>query len=124
MLQSKINIGELDRQLTIIQPVYATGVDRPSTNEDKITGWTELATVWAKVRNFKGNEAMIAEKLTETHHIEAVIRRRTDLKTEMRVGFETRVYGIVSINEADDRRIMTGIVAELIDDVLLSELVT
>lgn len=116
MLQSKVNIGELDREIIILRPLYATGANRPSTNEDKITGWEELATVWGKIENFSGNEAMIAERLTETHHIKATVRHRTDIEIDMRIVTEGRVYSIVSINDTDSRRIMKSLTCELLDN--------
>lgn len=115
MLATDIDIGELDKRIILLSPTVATGVNRPITNEDEITGWTELAEVWARVKVFKGNEAMIAEKLTETHHLQADIRYRTDVTTRMRFVFETRVYDIVSVAPADDRRRFMTVTGELND---------
>lgn len=105
----------MDRRITILSPVIATGVNRPITNEDEITGWTELATVWAKVTPFKGNEAMIAERLTETHHVQADIWHRTDVTIRMRFVVEQRVYDIVSITDTLDRRRHMTLIGQLND---------
>lgn len=115
MLGSRINIGELDKEIIILSPTIATGVNRPATNEDEITGWTELATVWGKVKPFGGNEVMIAEKLTETYSIEVTIRYRTDLTERMRIVCEGSVYEIKHLPVLEDRRNFTVIHAELND---------
>lgn len=117
MLATKINIGELDKEIIFLAPVYATGGSRPSTNENKIESWTETATVWGRVSPFKGNEAMIAERLTETHNIVVTVRQpEFTVNATMRVVFETRVYSIVSLTPREDRRRFFDVVAQLIDN--------
>jgi|SRR5690606_1859285 len=120
MLSTKVAIGELDRRITIIKPVIATGINRPSTNEDEIEVWDEVATVWARITPFKGDEAMIAERLTETHHMQADIRYRTDVKIGMRFVVSNRVYDIVSITENTDRMRMMTLTGALNDKAFYS----
>ena len=115
MLSTKVNIGELDREIILLTPTYATGGSRPSTNENKITGWTET-TIWGKVTAFSGNEAMIAERLTETHNAVFTIRYRTDVDSTMRVVHEQRVYAIVSVTPREDRKRFMDLVGQLIDN--------
>lgn len=116
MLAIKTNIGELDRRIIILSPTIATGVNRPSTNEDEITGWTELAEVWSNLQPFKGNEAMIAERLTETHSLIATIRHRTDVEIKMRFALmDGSVYDIVSIVPTLDRDRTIQLVGQLND---------
>ena len=116
MLQSKVNIGKRDRLIQIAQPTISTGVNRPATNEDKISGWTLLAEVWAWVRPFKGNEAMIAERLTEGHYVIANIRYRSDIKTKMMFLYNSRAYEISSITPTEDRNRSLELVGNLLDN--------
>lgn len=115
MLATKIKIGERDKRIILLTPTVATGVNRPVTNEDEITGWTELAEVWANIRPFKGNEAMIAERLTETHNVVANINYRTDVVVKMRFAIPPRVYDVVSITATEDRNRSLDLVGQLND---------
>lgn len=117
MLTPKVNISQRDRLIYIIKPVYKTGVDRPSTNENEVDLWALHATEWALVKPFQGNEAMIAERLTEGHHVIANIRYRNDLATTYRFKLDDRVYEIASIPPAPDRYLSTEIIGRLLDNV-------
>ena len=114
MLAIKTPIGDLDKRLIILTPT----ISRPNTNEDQVTGWTELAEVWGKVTPFSGNEAMIAEKLTETHGITVEINHRTDVTSLMRLVLYQKVYKIDSIPPSDDRNRRLKILASLIENEL------
>lgn len=116
MLSSKVNIGQRDKLIYIIQPVYASGINRPSTNEEKITGWTLHTTTWAWIRGFKGNEAMIAERLTEGHYVIANVRYMTGIDTTMRFVSEGRVYEIASIPPGEDRNRSMELIGNLLDN--------
>lgn len=116
MLATKTKIGERDKRIVLLSPTIATGVNRPSTNEDEITGWTELAEVWAKLSPFRGNEAMIAERLTETHNLVANITHRTDVTVRMRFALmDGSVYDIVSVTQTEDRNRSIDLVGQLND---------
>lgn len=117
MLTPKVNIGQRDRLIYIIKPVYKTGVDRPSTNENEIERWDLHATDWARVTPFQGNEAMIAERITEGHHVIANIRYRSDLLTTYRFKLDDRVYEIASIPPSTDRHMSLEIIGRLLDNV-------
>lgn len=111
MLKAKIDIGNLDREIIIIQPQVETS---DVTNED-LKEWVEVETIWAMITPFKGNEAMIAERLTETHNIVATVRKETNLTNKMRFVLDTHVYGIVSVTPRVDR-MFTDVVGQLIDN--------
>lgn len=115
MLQTRVNIGRRDKLIYIMRPVIAIESHRPSTNEDKITAWVKHSQHWAWVRGFKGNEAMIAEKLTEGHYVVANIRTESGITTLMRMWVEGRVYEIASLPPSEDRRTM-DIVGNLLDN--------
>ena len=117
MLTPKVNIGQRDRLIYIITPVIKTGVDRPSTNEDEVDNWELIAQEWAHVRPFQGNEAMIAERLTERHHVIANIRYRDDVMTTHRFVLDGRVYEIASIPPPPDRFRSLEMIGNLLDNV-------
>ena len=112
MLSAKIIVGNLDKRVTIIYPDVETS---DVTNEDIIPSWVELVTVWGKVKAFSGNEAMIAERLTETHNINIDVRYRTDITIRMRAVVDSRVYDIVSITPMEDRNRFMTLVCQLND---------
>src|SRR5690606_31293649 len=114
-LSSKVNIGQRDRLLTFIRPVIKTGVNRPLTNEDEVDHWELHTYEWAYVKPFQGNEAMIAERLTEGHHVIANIRYRDDLTTRHRFVLGSRVYEIASIPPSQDRFRSMEIIGNLLD---------
>lgn len=104
MLAIKTSIGQLDERIVLLQPNYATGGSRPATNEDKIESWSELAEVWGKVTPFTGDEAMIAERLTETNYVNCEINYRTDIEIDFRFVVRQQVYAVVSIPPGADRK--------------------
>ena len=116
MLSSKVNIGQRDRLLTFIRAVIKTGISRPSTNEDEVDHWELLTYEWAFIKPFQGNEAMIAERLTETHHVIANIRYRDEITTRDRFVLDGRVYEISSIPPSKDRYLSMDIIGNLLDN--------
>ena len=116
MLQPKVNIGQRDRLIQIGRHVIKTGVDRPSTNEDESESLELFAEVWAYVRPFKGNEAMIAERLTEGHYVIANIRYLSGVTTGMWFKYNERVYEISSITPTEDRNMSMDLVGNLLDN--------
>lgn len=103
MLQSKQQIGRLDRRVTFVKPIYETG----DSNEDKIVGWEEIdsaPTVSARKEDLQGYEAMIGDRLTYVQPAKWTIRHRADLNERMRLVYKTRVYAIHSITEPGEGR--------------------
>jgi SPP1 family predicted phage head-tail adaptor len=88
--------GELDRRITI-QTLSLTKDSEGGMADD----WSNLATVWAKVRNLSGNErrvtvegGQVAEARTEF-----TIRYRSGLNERMRVSYAGKVYNIRHLND-------------------------
>lgn len=103
MLQSSIRRGEMDRQVTFIKKVIGSN----STNEDEITGWVEVdtdPTVWAKKVDLKGNEVVIAERLTYVQNTKFVVDYRSDIDTENRLVCDGSVYEIIAITKNNSSR--------------------
>lgn len=96
MLQSKQQIGRLDRRITFQSKII--GVN--ASNEDEESGWEDIETtpqVWAAVEEKSGSESYRAEKLTAVTVALFIIRHRTDLNEKMRILYNSRVYDIQSI---------------------------
>ena len=115
MLQSRIRTGELDRKVTFIKKVVTT----PSTNEDKITGWTSVTSnpiVYARKKDLPGIEVFENDRITYKQRTVWTIRHRSDLTTENRLVFETRVYNILSITDHESGRDrFKDVLTELVD---------
>lgn len=98
MLQSKEQIGRMDRRITFQQEV----TQKNASNEDEQIGWEDIATVptvWAAVRDVSGNENFQADKLTELRTMEFVIRYRTDISLKYRIAYAGELYNIISAAE-------------------------
>ncbi len=109
-------IGKHDRRVTFIQPVISTG----TSNEDKITAWEEIdsnPTVWARKIEEGGSTAVNADRVTHSRATTWVIRHREDLNVRMRLVWDTQMYEIINIAEADEgRRRYLNVLTSLLDN--------
>lgn len=113
MLTTKISVGELDRRITIQEPVY----ENNDHNEDEITGWTDVVTLWAKAEQRQGSEVIDADRVTYYETTIFTVRHKTDLNVRMRVIFDSAPYRIFSITEHKaSRKGYMEITAEVIDN--------
>jgi SPP1 family predicted phage head-tail adaptor len=106
----------MDRRITLIKGVKTTN----SFNEDKYDTWVEVdsnATVWTRMRQMKGREVVIADRLTYVQETIFTIDHRTDLTLhENRVVYNSIPYNIISIIPNDESRDMyLDLVCEIID---------
>lgn len=98
-----MNIGRLDRRVTFVNPVYAIG----TSNEDKIIGWETIDnnnTVWAQKIERSGQTLVDQDRVKFVQVTTWMVRFREDLNIRMRLVFDTQVYEIVNISEADKGR--------------------
>lgn len=101
MLQSKGNIGRLDRRITFQAKVIGTN----ESNEDEEDGWQDISNpeVWAQREEptgaRMGDEEYRADKLTAYQDVSFIIRFRSDLNTRMRILDSGVPYDILSIEE-------------------------
>lgn len=103
MLAHKFLIGHMDREIYFIQPVITDG----DSNEDKITDWELIATdpmVNAKKFDVSGNTNVIDDRMTYFQNTEWTIRYRDDINMRMRIVYNSQVYEILSITEAEQTR--------------------
>lgn len=102
MLHSKQQIGTLDGKIVIEQPTYE--IDAVS-NERKITGWEEVAEVWAKVEDRQGYEAEQADQINAIRGTVFTIRYR-EIDTTWRIRFDGELYNIESVERQDRKRFL------------------
>lgn len=116
MLQAKTKVGELDREVTFIQPIYEQGI----SSEDKITGWeviNDYNTVSAKKIENGGNTFVQSERITWSQQTTWVIRWRDDLNIRMRLVWDTKVYQIINLADTDEgRRRFLTVTTNLLDN--------
>lgn len=116
MLQSKVNIGELDRKITFIKKVIGTN----AFNEDAEASWVVVdsnPTVWARVREKPGKEMTLADRITHVRSTLFTIRHRSDIAEMNRVVYNGRPYNIHSVTEnGEGRQRFIDILAEIIDN--------
>ena len=100
MSSSKTPTGERDRRIIILEREVTTN----SFNEEEVTGWTPVRTVWAKVTEAQGDESFESDQLTEGRLTVFDIGYRSDITVKHRIGYNDRYYDIKSIVEPDRRR--------------------
>lgn len=107
MLNSKQNIGKLDRRITFQEKVVGSN----ESNEDEETGWTNIdddPTVWAskEERPVASGEEYRADKLTDYQHVTFVVRYRDDITPLLTVVYGTTRYNILSVQEVSRKRFL------------------
>ena len=106
----------MDRKITLIKGVKTSN----SYNEVKYDTWVEVDSnpiVWTRMRQLKGREVVIADRITFVQETVFAIDHRTDLKIdENRVVYNGIPYNIISITPNDESRDMyLDVVCEIID---------
>ena len=97
-------IGQLTDE---IQVHYAT--ETINTGGERLQTWYSLATVWAatdyNIQRSKENEKGGQE--TTQQVVIFTVRHRDDIREEMRVYFDSRLYDIEAISRSNDRQYMS-----------------
>ncbi len=94
-----IDAGKLREPLELMQP---------TRTKDAVGGtaveWNLLADVWGEVVGAGGGETFDGVQVSaETTHV-VTIRHRTDVTTDMRFNWDSRVLEILSLSDPDGRR--------------------
>ncbi len=98
MLQSREQVGKLDRKITIQKPIFEAN----EVGNQVVTGWENLAsspTPWANVIEGYGNEELQAQQIVGIKASTFTIRYRTDVSTEHRILHRDEVYNIRTMLE-------------------------
>ncbi len=85
--------ARMDRKITIQEPTTTT-----NDYGEKETTWSELASVWADVKQQSARETWGAGKIAETE-IAFKIRHRTGIDETCRVVYDSINYDITGIRE-------------------------
>lgn len=78
----------------------------------EMTGWADIATVWANVRNLSGLQAIQADADTSTVKASIRIRRRTDVNAGMRVVLDSVNYDILAVIDDAQGHVFTDLVCQ------------
>lgn len=95
-----ICVGQLSRRLTIQQ-----SVSTPDDAGGSDTSWSDVATVWAKIRPLHGNEKLIGDTVTSRISHKVTIRFRSDLLPSLRFASDERFFDILSVVNIDEQNI-------------------
>lgn len=95
----KAAIGKLSHRI-VIEKAELTSDGMGGQSET----WSPFATLWAEIRPLKAWQQAHADTLEHrvTHQIR--IRYRSGITSDMRVSFDSRIFQIKSIKDADDER--------------------
>lgn len=119
MLQSREQIGKLDRKVTFIQRITVDGV----SNEDKETGWQVIEThhtVFARKEEMGGNEVVVADRINYMQPTRWTVRWRGDVTPLMRLVWDTKVYQIIAVMEGEERKRYLKVMTNLLDNVFFT----
>lgn len=103
MLQSKEQIGKLDRRITFQEKIVEENV----SNEDAELGWQDIDTnpdVWANVEDRSGTEEFKSDQLKDVLISQFIIRYRADLNAKMRISYNGRFWDIQNFLEISRKR--------------------
>jgi SPP1 family predicted phage head-tail adaptor len=105
MLNSKEQIGRLDRRITFQEKI----VGENESNEDAETGWEDIETrptVWASKseKSVGSGEQYRADKLTDFKSVVFVCRYRSDITAKHRIICDGVKYSIISPPQEISRR--------------------
>lgn len=105
-------IGRMDRRITIIEKDITDG----SSNEDKVTSWSEFDTVWARKEDLRGKEVVLADKVQFMYMTVWTIRKITGLEADMRIVYKGQVYEIIQISEGEGRERWLDVTTNLLEN--------
>lgn len=87
--------GKLNKRVTLQAPTVTKGA-----SGGVVKGWSEVATVWAAIRHFSGNEraASSAGGQVAEARVEITIRHRAAVTPQIRVLHGSTVYNVRHVN--------------------------
>ena len=91
--------GQLDRRILIRDFTEST-----DTFGQEVKTYRDLAYVWANVKEKVGSEGEDGDMIASTKKVEFIIRYRTDVNEQMRILYNSNIYKIQTIQNADARK--------------------
>jgi len=110
MLHTKLQIGKLDRRITIQELIITADEYNQS-----VPTWSTLATVWASVEDKTGSESFRADQLTAYRNTVFTIRYISGIDETMRVKYNDQYFNIRMVKSPDRLRTLE-LTGELMDD--------
>jgi SPP1 family predicted phage head-tail adaptor len=93
-----IGAGEMDKRVTLLQPLY-------NEPEDEITGYEPVTDVWAAIDPDIGQEMNEAGRTVETVLVSIYIRYRRDIDARWRIQDHEHTYEIKGLWDIARRRV-------------------
>lgn len=90
--------GGLKRRITLQQ--HGAGADAFG---EPLTGWTDVATVWAGIEDLTGNQYIAAQSAQNPIQAKITIRYRAGISPAMRVVHGSDIYDIEAVLGQDKR---------------------
>lgn len=88
--------GQLDKRILLQRPVVVR-----DEHGGEVTGWVDVATVWAHFKRVKGDESVQAEQRTNRQDAEFTIRYRPGLDPEMTLVYDGERWEIDDVGEPE-----------------------
>lgn len=97
VIDPNLSSGELDRRVTLLQPVY-------NAEQDEIVDWLAVTDVWASVEPGGGMEITESDRTIVTAPVEITIRYRDDIDARWRVQDRQHIFEIKTASDVLRRR--------------------
>ncbi len=92
-------IGDLRYRLTLERPTRVS-----DGGGGAVTTWDFVADVWAAIAPRGGTETIVAEAIAGRSTFSIHMRYRSDVTPDMRLRLGARIFEILAVSDADDRR--------------------
>ncbi|MGD9700678.1 phage head closure protein [Acinetobacter sp.] len=100
-----MNAGEMRDKIIILKRRESTGPVKPLDDG----AFEDYCALWAKVEYLRGSEFWSAKAVNAETTVRFIIRYRTDIKPDMRVNFDGKIYSITAVMPLDNTRRWTTI---------------
>ena len=104
-----MNIGSLNRRVSIERPASAQGPDGAP-----VQTWESVAQVWANIRHLSGREVLKDDRDVSIVRASIRIRYRTGLDAGMRVVAGSTVYKVNAVLPDEVKREHVDLVCEIV----------
>lgn len=93
------NVGKMRHRITIQQPS-----DTPDGIGGNTRTWTTFATVWASIEPLNAFQIFKAQHLEHRVTHKVMIRYLAGLTSDMRISYDSRIFGIEGIKDIDETK--------------------
>lgn len=107
-----MDIGQMDKQISILKPKTQTGAVISLKDEDKWDCDKPFYKLWAKVEYLKGQEYYAAMTVNAETSLRFITWYRKDIDTTMAIKYQNTIYNITSVNPLDYAKTWLVIIAK------------